>query len=134
MFHSVFRRVVCVVTVLTLLLFGLTAGLQPAPAVASPGVAPDLVDGVSYLTDDEDNGNTDDNGNHEDDENNGDNHNGNNGDDNGNHEDNDDDGNHEDNDDNGNAANTGGGGASPPASSPGSPRTLGAPLVCSAVE
>jgi hypothetical protein len=91
MFHSVFSRLLTVATVLTLLVFSASAGLQPAPAFASPEVGPDLVGVVSYL-DDDDNGN------------------------NGNNDDNDDNGNQEEenenngDDDNGNAANAGGGG------------------------
>ena len=42
MFHAVFSRLLSVATVLTLLVFAASAGLQPEPALASPGVAPDL--------------------------------------------------------------------------------------------
>ena len=78
MVHSVFSRFLSVATVLTLLAFAASTGLQPATTLASPEVGPDRVDVVSYL-DDDDNGN-----NGDDDDNNGNNghngHNGNNGD------------------------------------------------------
>ena len=72
MFRSVISRFLSVVTVLTLLLFGLTAALQPEPTLASPGISAPIGDTTTYLDDDA-NGNHEDadNNNHEDDENNG---------------------------------------------------------------
>jgi hypothetical protein len=62
MIYSVFSLVVSrlpfIVTVLTMVFFAGSAGLQPASALASPTERADLVDGASYLEDD-DNGNQD---------------------------------------------------------------------------
>jgi hypothetical protein len=100
-FTSTGRRL-SVAMVLTLVLFGAGADLQPASALASPAERADVVVGASYLEDDN-NGNHDDNENRDKDNNNEDrNH-----DDNGNNNDennNDEHRNHE------NAANIGGAG------------------------
>src|SRR5215213_5501793 len=56
MFHSVISRILSVATVLTLVLFAANAGLQPAPALASPGISAPLGDTASFLNED-DNGN-----------------------------------------------------------------------------
>jgi hypothetical protein len=98
--RSMLSRLLSVATVLTLVGFAASVDLQPAPALASPGVSVDRGDGVSYL---EDNDNGNHNGNH--DGNNNRNHDGN--DDGNNDENRDENRNNDDNDHNGNNRNNG---------------------------
>jgi hypothetical protein len=60
--RSVVSRLLSVATVLTLVGFAANGDLQPASALASPAVSVDLVDGASYL-EDENRNNNEHNGN-----------------------------------------------------------------------
>jgi len=64
MFHVLFSRL-SVATVVTLLVFVVSASLQPAAALASPGVTAELRDSGSYLDNEWDNGNNGNNSGNE---------------------------------------------------------------------